>query len=98
MITIAKCGDWQECQLLKSRLEAAGIPAFVPDEMSNLDGLMIHFGGFRIQEAEENAEAARAFLGIGKTTGHVTESDGPTSEGPAAGSGSSDEQEGRNQR
>ena len=95
MVTIAKCGDWQECQLLKSRLESAGIPAFVPDEMSNLDGLMMHFGGFRIQVAEENAEAARAFLGIRKESEEATESEGSSSERPAAGSGSSDDEEGR---
>ena len=62
MITIAKCRDWQECQLLKSELESAGIPAFVPDEMSNLDGLVMHFGGFRVQVPEENAAEARALL------------------------------------
>ena len=58
MITLADCGSWQECQLLKSKLESAGIPVFVPDEMSNLDGLIMHFGGFRIQVAEEDAAAA----------------------------------------
>jgi hypothetical protein len=62
MITIAKCRDWQECQLLKSSLESAGISVFVPDEMSNLDGLILHFGGFRIQVAEEDVAAARALL------------------------------------
>ena len=62
MVTIAECGSWQECQLLKSKLESAGIPVFVPDEMSNLDGLIMHFGGFRIQVAEEDAAAAGAVL------------------------------------
>jgi hypothetical protein len=83
MITIAKCRDWQECQLLKSKLESAGIPVFVPDEMSNLDGLIMHFGGFRIQVAEENAAAAGALLETGKPSDEVAEPSAAPNGGPA---------------
>ena len=62
MITIANCRDWQQTQLLKSKLESSGITVFVPDEMSNLDGLIMHFGGFRIEVAEDDAASARAIL------------------------------------
>ena len=72
MVTIANCGDWQETQLLKSKLESMGVKVFVPDEMSNLDGMIMYFGGFRVQVAEEDAAAARAVLEslpkLGKTT------------------------------
>lgn len=62
MITVAKCRDMQEAELLKSRLESAGIPAFVPDEMSNYDGLVMFMGGFRVQVSDEHAETARRLL------------------------------------
>ncbi len=90
MITIADCGSWQECQLLKSKLESAGIPVFVPDEMSNLDGLIMHFGGIRIQVAEEDEAAARAVLetrkpsDVGADGGTASEED---SAEPTGGSG-----------
>ncbi len=62
MVTIANCRDWQETQLLKSKLESSGIKAFVPDEMSNLDGLIMHFGGFRLQVEEDDVAEAKAIL------------------------------------
>ncbi len=62
MVTVANCRDWSETQIVKSTLESRGITAFVPDEMSNLDGLIMHFGGFRVEVAEEDATAARAVL------------------------------------
>jgi hypothetical protein len=71
MDTIANCRDWQECQLLKSKLESAGISVFVPVEMSNLDGLILHFGGFRVQVAEEDAAAAGAVLETQKPSDSV---------------------------
>ncbi len=90
MITIAKCRDWQQCQLLKSRLESAGIPVFVPDEMSNLDGLIMHFGGFRVQVAEENAAVAGALLEAWKPADEVAEPGAAPNAGPAKPSDNSD--------
>jgi len=62
MITVAKCRDMQEAELLKSRLESAGIPAFVPDTLSWYDGLVMYMGGFRVQVSDEHAESARQAL------------------------------------
>jgi hypothetical protein len=73
MVTIANCRDWQEAQILKSKLESSGITVFVPDEMSNLDGMMMYFGGFRVQVAEEDAAAARAVLETPPESGKAVE-------------------------
>ena len=89
MVTIAECGSWQECQLLKSKLESAGIPVFVPDEMSNLDGLIMHFGGFRIQVADEDAAAAGAVLETQKQSKESTEPGTAPSGSPATAVGDS---------
>jgi hypothetical protein len=62
MKTVAKCRDMQEAELLKSRLESAGIPAFVPDTLSWYDGLIMFMGGFRVQVSDEHAETARQLL------------------------------------
>ena len=62
LITVARCGDWQEAQLLKLRLEAAGIPVLLPDEMNMYDGLLVFMGGIRVQVPDEHAEAAKALL------------------------------------
>ncbi len=80
MITIATCRDWEETQLLKSKLESMGISVFVPDEMSNLDGLIMHFGGFRIQVKEEDVAAASAVLKSLRQPERPAEPDGPTNE------------------
>ena len=74
MVTIANCRDWQETQLLKSNLESLGIKVFVPDEMSNLDGMIMYFGGFRVQVAEEDGAAARAMLESPPKSGREAES------------------------
>jgi hypothetical protein len=58
MITVANCGNLAEAQMFRSRLEAAGIPAFAPDA----DGLLTFMGGFRVQVSEEHAETARQLL------------------------------------
>ena len=73
MVTIANCRDWQETQLLKSNLESIGINVFVPDEMSNLDGMIMYFGGFRVQVAEEDAAEARVVLESLPKLGEATE-------------------------
>ncbi len=94
MITIADCGSWQECQILKSKLEAAGIPVFVPDEMSNLDGLIMHFGGFRIQVADEDAATARALLETRKASNEAAEGGAGSQGDPAGPAGDSGVREG----
>lgn len=62
MITVAKCRSMDEAEMFRSRLEAAGIPAFVPDTHSWQDGLLAFMGGFRVQVPEDHAETARQLL------------------------------------
>lgn len=64
MITIANCLNLSQALSLKMRLEAAGIPAFIPDEMSAGIAPYLFFttSGVRVQVAEENAEEAKEII------------------------------------
>jgi hypothetical protein len=64
MITIAQFSKPEEAHLLRMRLEAGGVPAFVLDEnMVQMDWLYSNaIGGVRLQIAEEDAERAREIL------------------------------------
>ncbi len=70
MITIAQCLNLGEAQQLKTRLEAEGISAFIPDEMSA--GVAPHHflttSGVRLQVDEKDAEAARELISDVKAT------------------------------
>jgi rubredoxin len=63
--TIATFSKPEEAHLFRTRLEAAGIPAFVQDEnLIQMDWLYSNaIGGVRVQIADEDLEAAREFLG-----------------------------------
>jgi Putative prokaryotic signal transducing protein len=64
MITLATFTTPEEAHLLRSRLESAGIPAFLHSEYA-VQNLWIHsnlLGGVRVQIAESDLEAAREFL------------------------------------
>lgn len=64
LITLARYSDPATAGLARSRLEAAGIPAFLADEATM--GLAWHWnpavGGIRLQIAPEHAEEARLLL------------------------------------
>lgn len=64
METIATFTKPEEAHLVRMRLEAAGIEAFVQDEAaSQLGGFFSDAsGGVRVQVADEIADEARAFL------------------------------------
>ena len=64
MKTIATFSKPEEAHLLRIRLEAVGIPAFVQDEhMVQMDWLYSNaIGGVRVQIAPEDLEEAREFL------------------------------------
>ena len=64
MKTIATFSKPEEAHLFRTRLEAAGIPAFVQDEhLIQMDWLYSNaIGGVRVQIADEDIEAARDFL------------------------------------
>ncbi len=53
-----------EAQLIKSMLEAAGIPAEVTHELSalSMEGYSMATGGIRVQVPEDRAEEARALI------------------------------------
>jgi len=62
--TIATFSKPEEAHLFRTRLEAAGIPAYVQDEhFIQMDWLYSNaIGGVRVQIADEDVEAAREFL------------------------------------
>ncbi|TDU71297.1 putative signal transducing protein [Prosthecobacter fusiformis] len=64
MITFATFSKPEEAHLLRMRLEAAGIPAFVQDE-NTVQMYWLYsnaIGGVRVQIAGEDLEAAQEFL------------------------------------
>lgn len=62
MITIATFSKPEEAHMLRLRLEAGGVSAFLQDE--NVVQIVPNvFGGVRIQIAEEDMERAQAILG-----------------------------------
>ena len=64
MKTIATFSKPEEAHLFRTRLEAAGIPAYVQDEhLIQMDWLYSNaIGGVRVQVADEDLGAAREFL------------------------------------
>lgn len=63
-VTVANCYDVQEAMRIKLALEAAGIPAFVPDELTA--GIApFHFmtsSGVRVQVASDRVEEAQKII------------------------------------
>jgi hypothetical protein len=64
MITIATFSKPEEAHLFRTRLEAAGIPAFVQDEhFIQMDWLASNaVGGVRVQVADEDLDETKEFL------------------------------------
>ena len=65
MITVARYGDVNEALQLKMALEAQGIKAFVPDELTATNApyrFLTDPSGVRVQVAEEDAETARQVI------------------------------------
>jgi hypothetical protein len=60
MVTIATFSNANDAHLLRMRLEADGIQAFVQDELGQ--NFVQSIGGVRVQVADEDAEAAREYL------------------------------------
>jgi hypothetical protein len=61
MKTLASFADLMEAQLLRSRLESSGIPAFVCDE--NMAPLAAYaMGGVRVEVADEDFDRATQML------------------------------------
>ncbi len=60
LVTVFTAFNSAEAQLIRSRLEAAGLRVFVADELSSLsiDGYALAAGGIRVQVPDVDAEAA----------------------------------------
>lgn len=86
MVTIATFSKPEEAHLFRTRLEAAGIAAYLQDEnMVQMDWFYSNaIGGVRVQVSEEDLESAREFL--------AADSPRPAAEGgvPCPSCGSSD--------
>jgi hypothetical protein len=64
MVTVARCNNLDEAQLLKTRLAGSGITAFIPDEFmaQNEWPALSAVGGIRVQVPPDQAEAARRVI------------------------------------
>ncbi|RDC65723.1 putative signal transducing protein [Adhaeribacter pallidiroseus] len=64
LITIATFPDALKAQIMRGRLEAEGIPAFIADEhtITNQPYLYMAYGGVRLQVAEQDRERAQQAL------------------------------------
>jgi hypothetical protein len=64
LVTVFNSFSPAEAQLVRSRLEAADIPANVIHETASLstDGYSMAVGGIEVQVAEDRAEEAKALL------------------------------------
>lgn len=61
MKTLTSFADLMEAQLLRSRLESSGIPAYVRDE--NMSALAAYaIGGVRVEVADEDFDRASDLL------------------------------------
>jgi hypothetical protein len=60
LVTVFTAFNSAEAQLVRSRLEAAGLHAFIRDELSalSMDGYALAAGGISVQVPEVDAEAA----------------------------------------
>ena len=73
LVTVFRSFSPAEAQLIRSCLDAAGIPAEVMHELSGLsiDGYAMAAGGIRVQVLEDRVDEALALI-------HATDSPGPT--------------------
>ncbi len=64
LITIATFPDAVKAQIIRGRLEAEGIPAFIADEhtLTNQPFLYMAYGGVRLQVMETDRDQALAIL------------------------------------
>lgn len=79
MQTIATLSELAHAQLLQSALESAGIPTFMPDELTaqNAPPYLWASGGVRLQVPDEHAENARAIIAA-LESGDAPSPDNPT--------------------
>jgi hypothetical protein len=62
MVTVTTCSNPAEAMLLKSMLEANGIPAYVPEELTAQSAVDFAGSGIRVRVDDENLETAKKIL------------------------------------
>jgi hypothetical protein len=63
LVTLVRCGTLAEADMVATRLRAAGIETFLPDEfLMQLNGFYITFGYVRVQVSPRDYDAARKLL------------------------------------
>lgn len=62
MTTVTTCSNPAEAMLLKSLLEANGVPAYVPEELTAQSAVDFAGSGIRVRVDDENAIAAKRIL------------------------------------
>ncbi len=69
LVTVFTAFNSAEAQLVRSRLEAAGLRAFVVDELSalSIEGYAVAAGGIKVQVPDVDAEAAMELIRDGGT-------------------------------
>ncbi len=69
LVTVFTAFNSAEAQLVRSRLEAAGLRAFVADELSalSIEGYAVAAGGIKVQVPDVDAEAALELIRDGGT-------------------------------
>jgi len=69
LVTVFTAFNSAEAQLVRSRLEAAGLRAFVADELSalSIEGYAVAAGGIKVQVPDVDAEAAMELIRDGRT-------------------------------
>lgn len=69
LVTVFKTFSSAEAQLIRSRLEAAGIQAYVAHELAamGMEGYSLSTGGILVQVPDESAGDARALIEAAET-------------------------------
>ena len=68
MTTLTTCSNIAEAELLKSLLAAAGITAFIPEELTaNAAPQLVFASGIRVQVEDEDTTEARRVIATAQT-------------------------------
>ncbi len=70
MTTLTTCSNIAEAELLKSLLEASGLKAYLPEELTaNAAPQLLFSQGIRLQVEDEDADVARRVIAAAETAG-----------------------------
>jgi hypothetical protein len=70
MTTLTTCSNIAEAELLKSLLDASGIKAYLPEELTaNAAPQLLFSQGIRLQVEDEDADVARRVITAAEKTG-----------------------------